>query len=73
MFYVTDTSSNLYLSDKLPDNINEIFMSAEEESVIFVPTVLAECLYLVENEKIELDFNDLMKNWRLAITCSNVI
>jgi len=38
------------------------FRSAEVgESIIFIPTIaLAECLYLVENEKIEMDFGDLL-------------
>lgn len=39
------------------------YKSAEKgESTLFIPTiVLAECLYLVENDKIDLDFNDLLK------------
>ena len=48
---------------KLPPRVDEVFRSAEKgESVIFIPTVvLAECLYLVENKKIELDFNELLE------------
>ncbi|RLA83361.1 MAG: hypothetical protein DRG31_06275 [Deltaproteobacteria bacterium] len=43
-------------------------MSAENgESIIFIPTiVLAECLYLVENGKIELSFNDLIKKLEIS-------
>ena len=47
---------------KITDRVDVIFKSAETgNSTIFVPTiVLAECLYLVENGKIELDFEDLL-------------
>ena len=43
--------------------LNRVFKSAEiGESTIFIPTiVLAECRYLVESKKIELDFNNLLE------------
>jgi predicted nucleic acid-binding protein len=45
-----------------------IFRSAEKgESILFIPTiVLVECLYLVENGKIDLDFDDLLKRIEMS-------
>ena len=63
MLYVTDTHPFIwYLAGKLPSKIDEIFTSAEKgESIIFIPTiVLAECLYLAEIGRIELDFDALL-------------
>jgi len=59
MSYVADTHAFvLYITGKLPERVDSIFRSAEEgESTVYIPTiVLAECLYLVENKKIDLDF-----------------
>ncbi|MBU7045237.1 MAG: PIN domain-containing protein [Theionarchaea archaeon] len=64
MLYVTDTHAFLwYIHGTLPEGVDSIFKSAEKgESTLFIPTiVLAECLYLVENGKIDLDFNELLK------------
>ncbi|MDI6886728.1 MAG: PIN domain-containing protein, partial [archaeon] len=37
------------------------------EATLFIPTiVLAECLYLVENEKIKLDFDDLVRRVEIS-------
>ena len=58
MLYVTATHALVwYIPGELHDKVDEIFKSAEAgESTIFIPTiVLAECLYLVENGKIELE------------------
>ena len=66
MFYVIDTHPLVwYLSkapDKLPKNIDEILKSSERgDCIIFIPTiVLAECYYLSENRKIELDFGNIL-------------
>ena len=63
MLYVTDTHALVwYIIGKLHDKVDAVFKSAEAgEATIFIPTiVLAECLYLVENEKIKLDFDDLL-------------
>jgi predicted nucleic acid-binding protein len=64
MLYVTDTHALAwYILGKLPERVDTIFKSTERgESTVFIPTiVLAECLYLVENEKIELDFDELLR------------
>jgi predicted nucleic acid-binding protein len=64
MLYVTDTHILIwYITGELHDKVDKVFKSAEMgESTIFIPTiVLAECLYLVENKKIELDFNNLLE------------
>ena len=64
MFYVTDTHALIwYITGKLPGRIDELFMQAEKgECIIFIPTiVLAECKYLVEHKKIELDFPELLR------------
>ncbi len=63
MLYVADTHAFVwYILGKLPERVDIIFKSAETgNSTIFIPTiVLAECLYLVENGKIELDYEDLL-------------
>ena len=63
MLFVTDTHPLVwYMLGELPERVDEIFRLAEAgDSSIFIPTiVLAECLYLVEEGKIELDFNDLL-------------
>lgn len=64
MLYVTDTHAFVwYIHGTLPELIDDIFKSAEKgESTLFIPTiVLAECLYLVENNRIHLDFSNLLK------------
>jgi len=64
MLYVTDTHAFVwYIVNTLPEKIDKTFKSAEKgESIIFIPTiVLAECLHLVENKKIDLDFSDLLR------------
>jgi len=64
MFYVTDTHAFVwYIAGKLSPEVDGVFRSAEKgESIIFIPTVvLAECLYLAENRKIDLDFNELLE------------
>jgi predicted nucleic acid-binding protein len=63
MSYVADTHALVgYLVGTLPDRVNKIFEDIEAGgSTAFIPTiVLAECLYLVENKKIELDFDELL-------------
>lgn len=69
MLYVTDTHALVwYIIGKLHDNVDAVFKSAETgEVTIFIPTiVLAECLYLVENEKIKLDFDDLVRRIEIS-------
>ncbi|WP_369424523.1 type II toxin-antitoxin system VapC family toxin [Methanothrix sp.] len=61
--YVTDTHPLVwYILGELPDGVEDVFTSAERgESAIFIPTiVLAECLYLVDDGTIALDFDDLL-------------
>lgn len=63
MIYVTDTHPLVwYLLGSLPENVDLIFTSAEKgDAIIYIPTiVLAECMYLVESGKIEIDFKDLL-------------
>ena len=70
MLYVTDAHAFAwYILDILPEKVDKIFKSVENgESTIFVPTiVLAECLYLIENNKIDLDFSDLLKRIEMRI------
>ncbi|HEC93411.1 MAG TPA: PIN domain-containing protein [Candidatus Atribacteria bacterium] len=67
--YVTDTHAFIwYLLDNLPKKVDDIFKSVEKgESTIFVPTiVLAESLHLVENKKIDLNFDDLLKKIEMS-------
>lgn len=69
MLYVTDTEALVwYIIGKLHDNVDAVFKSAETgEATLFIPTiVLAECLYLVENEKIKLDFDDLVRRVEIS-------
>ena len=64
MLFVTDTHPLVwYILGELPERVDELFKLAEAgEASIFIPTiVLAECLYLVEENKIELDFEDLLE------------
>jgi predicted nucleic acid-binding protein len=66
---VTDTHALVwYIIGKLHDNVDAVFKSAETGgATIFIPTiVLAECLYLVENGKIELDFDDLVRRIEIS-------
>jgi len=66
---VADTHALVwYVVGKLQRNADEIFKSAEMgESTIFIPTiVLAECLYLLEKGKIELDFDDLLRRIEMS-------
>ncbi|MBE8540566.1 PIN domain-containing protein [Geoglobus acetivorans] len=63
MIYVTDTHPLVwYLMDRLPENADRIFTSAEKgDAIIYIPTiVLAECMYLAESGRIEIDFEDLL-------------
>ncbi len=63
MFYVVDTHPLIwYLARKLPKKVDEVFKSSERgEYIIFIPTiVLAECYYLSENNKIELNFEEIL-------------
>jgi len=67
--YVTDTHAFIwYLLDNLPKKVDDIFKSVEKgESTIFVPTiVLVESLHLVENKKIDLNFDDLLKKIEMS-------
>ena len=69
MLYVTDTHAFVwYLVDRLPEKVNKIFKSVEKgESTIFVPTiVLVESLHLVENKKIDLNFDHLLKKIEMS-------
>ncbi|HDL15660.1 MAG TPA: PIN domain-containing protein, partial [Euryarchaeota archaeon] len=64
MLYVTDTHAFVwYILEKLSERVDKRFESVETgSSTIFIPTiVLAECLYLVENGKIELNFDELLR------------
>ncbi len=63
MSYVTDTHALVgYTVGTLPARVDKVFQDVESgESTAFIPTiVLAECLYLVENKKIDIDFNELL-------------
>jgi predicted nucleic acid-binding protein len=63
MLYVTDTYPLVrYLIGELPEKSDKIFASAETgKSTIYIPTiVLAECLYLVEDGTINIDYDDLL-------------
>ena len=63
MLYVSDTHALIwYTTGRLPKSTDAVFRSAEiGQSTIFIPTiVLAECLYLIENKKIGMDFDDLL-------------
>ena len=64
MLYVTDAHAlfGTYLIHSLKESTK--CKSAERgESTIFVPTiVLAECFYLVEKGKIDLNFYDFKQN-----------
>ena len=66
MFYVSDTHSFLwYLSEdeKLGNNAKSVFDEAENGNVvIIVPTiVLAESLYIIEKQKFNMKFVDILK------------
>lgn len=64
MFYVVDTHPFVwYVAKKLPKNVEEIFKASERgDCVIFIPTiVLAECYYLIEKRKIELNFESILE------------
>ena len=61
---MTDTHAFVwYILEKLSERVDKRFESVETgSSTIFIPTiVLAECLYLVENGKIELNFDELLR------------
>ena len=66
MFYVVDTHPLIwYLAEeKLPKNVDEVFKASEKGYyAIFIPTiVLAECYYLSEKKKIELNFEDILNS-----------
>ncbi|MGB9759459.1 MAG: type II toxin-antitoxin system VapC family toxin [Thermoproteota archaeon] len=69
MLYVADTHAFVwYIIGMLPERINSIFKSAERgESIIYIPTiVLAECLYLVENKKIDVNFRELLSKLEMS-------
>ena len=69
MLYVADTHAwVLYLLDRLPERADEVFAQAEDgRACIFVPTIaLAECVYLVEGGKIQLDLGDLLFKLRVG-------
>jgi PIN domain nuclease of toxin-antitoxin system len=69
MFYVADTHAWVfYLLNRLPKKVDGIFSEAElGRAVIFVPTIaLAECVYLVERRKIDLDFDELFSKLRIG-------
>ncbi|MBO3809851.1 MAG: PIN domain-containing protein [Candidatus Brockarchaeota archaeon] len=69
MIYVADTHTWVfYLLDKLPNKVDEIFSEAElGRTIIFIPTiVLAECIYLVERRKIDLDLNELFSKLKVG-------
>lgn len=71
MLYVTDTHALVwYINGTLPKVVDDIFKSAENgESTLFIPTVvLAECLYLLENKKIDLNFDDLLRRIEMSRT-----
>ena len=71
--YVPDTHAFIwYLLDNLPKKVDDIFKSVEKgESTIFVPTiVLVESLHLVENKKIDLNFDHLLKKIEM---CKNFV
>lgn len=73
MFYVADTHAWVYyLLDRLPKDAEDAFSSAERgESIVFVPTIsLAECVYLVENRKISLKYEELFSRLRAAANFS---
>jgi PIN domain nuclease of toxin-antitoxin system len=68
---VTDTHALVwYINGTLPRVVDDIFKSAENgESTLFIPTVvLVECLYLLENRKIDLNFDDLLRRIEMSRT-----
>ena len=69
MKYVCDTHAFIfYITGKLSKSTEIIFRKAEEgKAIIFIPTiVLAECLYLAENKKIEVDFDSLLEKIEMS-------
>lgn len=79
MLYVVDTHPLIwYLAEKLPKNVDDVFRASETgDNAIFVPTiVLAECYYLSDNKKIDLDFENILhtieKSSNFLITPFNV-
>lgn len=69
MFYVADTHAWVfYLLDRLPEKADAVFSRAElGRAYVFVPTIaLAECVYLVEGGKIELDLDGLFSKLRVG-------
>lgn len=69
MYYVADTHAWVYyLLDQLPKRVDEIFLGAEGgEEFVYIPTIaLAECIYLVEGETIELDIEEVFSKLRVG-------
>ncbi len=69
MSYVADTHAwVLYLVNRLPKGADEIFSEAEHgRAIVFIPTIaLAECVYLVERGKIDLNFGSLFSKLRVG-------
>ncbi|MBI4162236.1 MAG: PIN domain-containing protein [Candidatus Aenigmarchaeota archaeon] len=64
--YVADTHAWVYyLLRRLPENLKEIFIKAENfEDVIFVPTiVLNEIIWMVEGGKVTLDIKAVLSRF----------
>lgn len=57
-----------YLLDRLPEKAGEVFSQAEHgRAFVFIPTIaLAECVYLVEKGKIDLDLDGLFSKLRIS-------
>jgi len=69
MFYVADTHTWVfYLLDRLPEKADEVFSHAEHgRDFVFIPTIaLAECVYLVERGKIDLNLDGLFSKLRVG-------
>jgi len=71
-YALRDRYPSLYLVSRRKTAIQMKFSLLEKgESIIFVPTVvLAECLYLIETKKIDLNFNELLRKIEI---CSNFV
>lgn len=68
--YLADTHALIWyiVERNLPKKVDDIFRNSENDrAVVYTPTiVLAECLYLIENGKIELDFKALLRRIKIA-------
>ena len=62
--FVADTHSLVwFILKKAPPKVREIFQLAEKEAAkIYIPTIaLAEIFYIVQKERVKLDYNGMLK------------